>query len=66
MNVRTTSRCSKRKRAAAGIAIEAERVRDQSPEAVAARRARTNRFVAEFAAMLVCFPRAIMDDLDAL
>jgi hypothetical protein len=53
---------------AAGIAIEAERARDQSLEAVAARRARTNRFVAELAAMPILDPRSprdIMDDLDA-
>ena len=54
---------------AAGIAIEAQQPRDQSPEAVAARRARTNRFVAELAAMPVLDPRSsrdIMDDLNAL
>ena len=54
---------------AAGIAMEARRPRDQSPEAVAARRARTNRFVAELAAMPVLdrrSPRDIMDDLNAL
>jgi hypothetical protein len=42
---------------------------DQSPKAVAARRARTNRFVAELAAMPVFdrrSPREIMDDLNAL
>jgi hypothetical protein len=51
---------------AAGIAIEAERARDQSPEAVAAR---TNRFVAGLAAMPILDPRSprdIMDNLDAL
>ena len=35
---------------AAGIAMEARRPRDRSPEAVAARPARTDRFVAELAA----------------
>jgi TPP-dependent indolepyruvate ferredoxin oxidoreductase alpha subunit len=43
--------------------------RDQSPAAVAARRARTNRFVAWLAAMPVLDPRSpneIMDDLNAL
>jgi antitoxin VapB len=52
---------------AAGIAME--RPRDQSPEAVAARHARTDRFVAELAAMPVLDPRSprdIMDDLNAL
>jgi antitoxin VapB len=54
---------------AAGIAVETRRTRDQSPQAVAARRARTNRFVAELAAMPVLDPRSprdIMDDLNAL
>ncbi len=54
---------------AAGIALEARQPRDQSPESVAARHARTNRFVAELAAMPVLdprSPRAIMDDLDSL
>jgi antitoxin VapB len=53
---------------AAGIATEARRPRDQSSEAVAARRARTNRFVAELAAMPVLDPRSpheIMDDLNS-
>jgi hypothetical protein len=43
--------------------------RDQSPEAVTKRRARTDRLVAELAAMPVLdprSPRAIMDDLNAL
>jgi hypothetical protein len=43
--------------------------RDQSPAAVAARRARTNRFVAGLAAMPVLDPRSpneIMDGLNAL
>jgi hypothetical protein len=51
---------------AAGISLETRRPRDQSPEAVAARRARTNRFVAELAAMPVLDSRSahdIMDDL---
>ena len=54
---------------AAGIAMEARRPRDQSPEAVAARHERTNRFVAELAAMPVLDPRSprdMMDDLNAL
>jgi antitoxin VapB len=54
---------------AAGIAMEARRPRDRSPEAVAARHARTDRFVAELAAMPVLDPRSprdIMDDLNAL
>jgi hypothetical protein len=54
---------------AAGIAMEVRRPRDNSPETVAARRARTNRFVAELAAMPVLDPRSlrdIMDDLNAL
>lgn len=54
---------------AAGIALEARQPRDQSPKSVAARHARTNRFVAELAAMPVLdprSPRAIMDDLDSL
>ena len=52
-----------------GIAMEPRRPRDQSPEAVAARRARTNRFVAELAAMPILdsrSPRDIMDDLNSL
>ena len=54
---------------AVGIATETRRPRDQSPEAVAARRARTNRFVAELAAMPIFdsrSPRDIMDDLNSL
>ena len=54
---------------AAGVVMEPRRPRDQSPEAIAARRARTNRFVAELAAMPVLDPRSpheIMDDLNAL
>lgn len=54
---------------AAGVVMEPRHPRDQSPEAIAARRARTNRFVAELAAMPVLDPRSpheIMDDLNAL
>ena len=54
---------------AAGLLQEPQRRRDQSPEAVAARIERTNRFVAELAAMPVLDPRSpreIMDDLNAL
>jgi antitoxin VapB len=54
---------------AAGVVMEPRHSRDQSPEAVAARHARTDRFVAELAAMLVLDPRSpreMMDDLDAL
>lgn len=54
---------------AAGVVTEPHHPRDQSPEAVAARHARTNRFVAELAAMPVLDPRSpreIMDDLNAL
>ena len=54
---------------AAGVLPKPQRPRDQSPEAVAARRARTNRFVAELAAMPILDPRSpgeIMDDLNAL
>lgn len=54
---------------AAGVVIEPRHPRDQSPEAVAARHARTDRFVAELAAMPVLDPRSpqeIMDDLNAL
>jgi antitoxin VapB len=54
---------------ASGVVMEPRHPRDQSPEAVAARRARTNRFVAELATMPVLDPRSpheIMDDLNAL
>lgn len=54
---------------AAGVVMEPRHPRDQSPEAVAARHSRTNRFVAELAAMPVLDPRSpreIMDDLNAL
>jgi antitoxin VapB len=53
---------------AAGVLLEPRRPRDQSPEAVAARHARTDRFVAEIASMPVLDPRSpreIMDDLNA-
>ena len=53
---------------AEGIAVES-RPRDQSAEAVAARRARTDKLVATFAAMPILDPRSpreIMDDLNAL
>jgi antitoxin VapB len=56
---------------AAGVVTEPRHRhrRDQSPEAVAVRIERTNRFVAELAAMPVLDPRSpreIMDDLNAL
>jgi antitoxin VapB len=54
---------------AAGVVTEPRHPRDQSPAAVAARIERTNRFVAELAAMPVLDPRSpreIMDDLNAL
>ncbi len=54
---------------AASISEQPRRPRDQSAEAVAARRTRTDRLVAELAAMPVLDPRApgeIMDDLNAL
>ena len=54
---------------AAGVVMEPRHPRDQSPEAVAARRARTNRYVAELATMPVLDPRSPhenMDDLNAL
>jgi antitoxin VapB len=54
---------------AAGVLPEPHRPRDQSPEAVAARHARTNRLVAELASMPVLDPRSprdIMDDLNAI
>jgi antitoxin VapB len=53
----------------AGVLPEPRHPRDQSPEAVATRHARTNLFVAELAAMPVLDPRSpreIMDDLNAL
>jgi len=54
---------------AAGIAPELRKRKDASPEAVAARRARLGRLVAEIAAMPVLDPRSaqeIVDDLNAL
>lgn len=54
---------------AAGVLPEPRRPRDQSPDAVAARHARTDRFVAELAAMPILDPRSpseIMDDLNTL
>ena len=54
---------------AAGVLPEPHGPRDQSPEAVAARHARTNRLVEELASMPVLdqrSPREIMDDLDAV
>jgi antitoxin VapB len=54
---------------AVGVVTEPRRPRDQSPAAVAARIERTNRFVAELAAMPILDPRSpreIMDDLNAL
>jgi antitoxin VapB len=54
---------------AEGIAPEPRRPREQSPEAVAERRARTDKFVASLAAMPVRdlrSPREIMDDINAL
>jgi antitoxin VapB len=54
---------------AAGVLPEPRWPRDQSLEAVAARRARTDRFVAELATMPILDPRSpseIMDDLNAL
>ena len=53
---------------AEGVILE-PRARDQSPEAVAARRARTDKFVATLAAQPILDPRSpreIMDDLNAL
>ena len=54
---------------AEGIDLEARRPRDQSAEAVAARRARTDQLVATLAGLPVLDPRSpheIMDDLNAL
>ena len=53
---------------AEGIALE-PRPRDQSAEAIAARRLRTDKLVATFAALPILDPRPpreIMDDLNAL
>ena len=49
---------------AAGVVTEPHHPRDQSPEAVAARHARTNRFVAELAAMPVLDPRSPREIMD--
>lgn len=54
---------------AAGVLPDLRQPRDQSPEAVTARHARTNQFVAELAAMPVLDPRSpreIMDNLNDL
>jgi antitoxin VapB len=54
---------------AEGMTPESSHLRDTSPEAVAARRARTDRLVAALAAMPVLdrrSPRDIMDDLNAV
>jgi hypothetical protein len=53
---------------AEGMTPESGQLRDPSPEAVATRRARTDRLVAALAAMPVLdrrSPRDIMDDLNA-
>jgi antitoxin VapB len=53
---------------AAGVVIEPARPREQSPDAVATRRARMDRIVREIAAMPILdrrSPREIMDDLNA-
>ncbi|MCI0598038.1 MAG: hypothetical protein L0Y50_09530 [Beijerinckiaceae bacterium] len=52
-----------------GVLSKPRLPRDQSSEAIAARHARTNRFVAKLAAMPVLDPRSpqeIMDDLNTL
>ena len=52
-----------------GIASEPLRPRERSLDAIDARRARTDKFVAELAAMPIFdsrSPREIMDDLNAL
>jgi antitoxin VapB len=54
---------------AEGIVSEPFRSREQTDEAIAARRARTDKFVAELAAMPILdlrSPREIMEDLNAL
>ncbi len=54
---------------AVGVTMEPRRPRDQSPEAVAARRAAIDRFVEEISAMPVRDARPIseiVDDLNAL
>ena len=52
-----------------GIEIEPRRPRDQSPEGIAARRARTDSFIKLLATMPILderSPREIMEDLDSL
>jgi antitoxin VapB len=52
-----------------GIASDSGQPRDRSPEAVAARRARTDKFIAALATMPILdrrAPRDIMDDLNAV
>ena len=54
---------------AAGVLLEPGRPRDQSPEAVAARRERMARIVGDIAAMPILdkrSPNEIMDDLNAV
>jgi len=54
---------------AAGVLQEPQRRRDQSPAAIATRKASVDRIVAELAAMPILdlrSPREIMDDLNAL
>jgi len=54
---------------AAGVMPEPSRPRDESPDAVAARRTRINQIVRDIAAMPILDPRSpreIMDDLNAL
>lgn len=54
---------------AEGITFERSEPRNQSPEAIAARRARTDKFIAALATMPVLdrrSPREIMDDLNAV
>jgi antitoxin VapB len=69
LSVEQAIRLSLEEKAREGIAPEPLRPREQSPEAIAARRARTDKLVAELAAMPVLDPRSpreIMDDLSAL
>lgn len=54
---------------ATGVAVEPQRRRDQSPAAVAARKASVDRIVTEIASMPILdphSPREIMDDLNEL
>jgi len=54
---------------AEGITPERSGPRDQSPEAIATRRSRTDKFIAALATMPVLdrrSPREIMDDLNAV